>query len=138
MASSSEFSPMFPRDTLSLQSSKRLSKKSNQSLASNKENTPVLLPIMDPEDISVFNKSHTVLHSPIKLSSNKKRGSNEVSVLSRQLKRLNISTEQKSEDLPMEDGFNQLEHTLVTGLRLRDLKVSLFNQAKIVEPLTCF
>jgi hypothetical protein len=82
---------------------------------------------MEPEDISVFNKSHTVIHSPIKQSSNKKRQSNEMSILSKQLKRLNISTEQRFEELLMEDGFSQLEHTLATGYRLRDLKVSLYN-----------
>jgi hypothetical protein len=50
-----------------------------------------------------------------------------MSILSKQLKRLNISTEQRFEELLMEDGFSQLEHTLATGYRLRDLKVSLYN-----------
>ena len=83
MASSSEFSPMFPRDSLSLQSSKRLSKQASVSESNvDKENTPIILPKIELEDISVFNKSKAVIHSPIKQSSNKKRQSNEMSSLS--------------------------------------------------------
>lgn len=99
----------------------------------------VQIPKVDADDISVFNKSITVVHSPmIQADSNKKRSSNEVSTISKQLAKLNLSTDRRLEDLLMDDGYYQLEQSLVPGLKLRDLKLSPYYQALIVEPLTCY